>query len=218
MARRSVNTSVSTNLLTNTFGSRAAAGTEHDAFRRRNNVQTNFSGPVYVTEEVYVPCCGCSAPVNAVERVPVGTSWYHPQCLRCHVCSKQSRTIAYFEVNGAPLCANCYTAAGGAAQRDSRIAGGGSSGRPSFLAEHNLLTLSNGVKLDTRTTTVRQAVLMERQAIVTSHNPNIVLALPPISNNNNSNARRKSSVSPQRGGGTPAIGSRSPTLAIMHNY
>lgn len=177
-----------TNLLTCTFRSRTTASSEHETFRKRNHIQSNYSGPVFVTEEIYVPCTACLAPVNAVERVPVGASWYHPQCLHCQICKKGNRATAFYSVNGAPVCGTCHGAGGFAAKPDRR----------SFLQDHNVLTLSNGVRLDPRTTTVRQAILMERQAVCTTRDTNFTLALPPIRNGSASPhpPKRNSSLTP----------------------
>lgn len=204
--------SVGTNMLTNTFRSRATATSENEIFRKRNNVQTNYCGPVFVSEEVYVPCAACSAPVNAVERVPVGKSWYHPNCLHCHICKIQSRTLAFYAVNGFPLCVNCYGAGGGnfsGPKNDHRISSS------SFLADNNLLTLSNGVRLDARTSTMRQLTLMEKQAVVVANDPNVVLALPPISSLPPNRRESASRASPPRiGDSNSQLRLESPAAAL----
>lgn len=76
-------------------------------FRERNRVASSYRGPVYVVEDIYVPCATCHAPVDPVSRVPVGSLYFHPRCLRCSVCNMPAATQAFAEVVGQPVCADC---------------------------------------------------------------------------------------------------------------
>jgi hypothetical protein len=77
------------------------------AFRRRNHVSDTYRGPVYVVEDIYVPCALCRAPVDPVSRIPVGRLHFHPRCLRCSLCDKPAKDQAFAERNGQPVCAEC---------------------------------------------------------------------------------------------------------------
>jgi hypothetical protein len=85
-----------------------AINVEHAQFMTRNKVDPTFSGPVFSTETIYVPCGYCGTPVDPVARVPVGRMFFHPHCLRCAICGKvQSRTLPFVARQGQPVCQNC---------------------------------------------------------------------------------------------------------------
>lgn len=78
-------------------------------FRTRNHVATTFRGPVFVVEDVYVPCALCRTPVDPVTRIPVGAVYFHPRCLRCSLCDAPAGTMPFASVNDQPVCATCNT-------------------------------------------------------------------------------------------------------------
>lgn len=81
---------------------------EHAQFLTRNKVDPRYSGPVFTTETIYVPCGYCGTPVDPVSRVPVGRMFFHPHCLRCAICNKvQSRTLPFVARQGQPVCQSC---------------------------------------------------------------------------------------------------------------
>jgi hypothetical protein len=93
-------------LLTHKYESEISASQE--GFMMRNHVAPTYHGPVFVVEDVWVPCSLCNAPVDPVVRIPVGKQWFHPQCLRCAVCARPSRTDAFRSVKGQPVCSDCF--------------------------------------------------------------------------------------------------------------
>lgn len=81
---------------------------EHAQFLTRNRIDPRYSGPVFTTETIYVPCGYCGTPVDPVCRVPVGRMFFHPHCLRCAICNKvQSRTLPFVARQGQPVCQHC---------------------------------------------------------------------------------------------------------------
>ena len=85
-----------------------SCNSEHAQFLTRNKVDPTYSGPVFSTETIYVPCGYCGTPVDPVSRVPVGRMFFHPHCLRCAICNKvQSRTLPFVARQGQPVCQNC---------------------------------------------------------------------------------------------------------------
>lgn len=92
-------------LLSNKYGT--ATGIQQERYLARNKVAPSFKGALFVVEDVWVPCSQCHAPVDPVVRIPVGKLWFHPQCLRCSICSKPSRTQIFQSVNEQPVCADC---------------------------------------------------------------------------------------------------------------
>lgn len=82
-------------------------GPQQERFLARNHVAPTYKGPVFVVEDVWVPCSHCRAPVDPVVRIPVGKLVFHPQCLRCVVCQRPSRTDMFHSVGGQPVCHDC---------------------------------------------------------------------------------------------------------------
>jgi hypothetical protein len=76
-------------------------------FRERNRVASNYRGPVYVVEDIYVPCALCRAPVDPVTRIPIGRIYFHPQCVRCAVCGRAAGSSVFVEAEGQPVCQMC---------------------------------------------------------------------------------------------------------------
>jgi hypothetical protein len=74
----------------------------------RNQVAPTYHGALFVVEDVWVRCNLCNAAVDPVVRIPVGKQWFHPQCLRCAVCSRPSKTDAFRSVKGQPVCSDCF--------------------------------------------------------------------------------------------------------------
>lgn len=83
-------------------------GEEHAAFRLRNNVSQNYRGPIYVVEDVHVPCHACGGPVDPVRRVPVGSLFFHESCVKCYLCGRRSGVAGlYLQVDRQAVCACC---------------------------------------------------------------------------------------------------------------
>ncbi|GET92022.1 hypothetical protein, conserved [Leishmania tarentolae] len=81
---------------------------EYAEYRHRNKVNANYRGPLYVVEDVYVPCSSCGGPVDPVSRVPVGSLFFHQGCLRCCLCGcRAGITGLYVEVNRQAVCGEC---------------------------------------------------------------------------------------------------------------
>jgi hypothetical protein len=183
-----------TNLLSSNFT--RAGGPENSGFRNRNRIADSYHGPVHVVEDVQVLCAACFSPVNPVERVPVGPNFYHPQCLRCELCSRSSRTTVFRDVDGTPLCNSCYGSGGGA-----RAVGRNNNQHKALVAHRtsHQHTLSSGLRLDTRSCTPRQAMLLERQTAFLQGDPNLLIdnRLPSSMATRQSSARR-GSQSPQK--------------------
>ena len=93
-------------LLTSTF--KHGESSEHQSYRERNKIASGWSGPVFVVEDVWVPCRHCTGPVDPVVRVPVGSHFYHPQCLRCAICEKPSKAQIFKAMKGYPVCQDCF--------------------------------------------------------------------------------------------------------------
>ena len=179
-----------TNLLSSTF--KGGSGVDNSGFRSRNRVAESYHGPVHVVEDVQVLCGSCFGPVNAVERVPVGQNFYHPQCLRCELCSRSSRTTVFREVNGSPLCNSCYGTGG------ANAVGRNNAQHQQAIAYRNAhqQTLSSGLRLDMRSSTPRKTLLIERQTAFLLGDPNLLVdtRLPAIAGA----ASRRPSAAPKR--------------------
>jgi hypothetical protein len=96
---------MSSSLLSNKYT--ANVGPEQQSFLRRNKVAQSYKGAVFAIEDVWVPCANCRAPVDPVQRIPVGSLWFHPSCLRCTICQLPSRTNVFHAVEQQPVCAEC---------------------------------------------------------------------------------------------------------------
>ncbi|KAG5495240.1 hypothetical protein JKF63_02295 [Porcisia hertigi] len=74
----------------------------------RNGISSNYRGPVYVVEDVCVPCHACGSPVDPVRRVPVGSLFFHEACLHCYLCGRRTGVAGlYLQVDRQALCSDC---------------------------------------------------------------------------------------------------------------
>ncbi|KAG5469549.1 hypothetical protein LSCM1_02772 [Leishmania martiniquensis] len=81
---------------------------EHAEFRQRNKVGVNYHGPVYVVEDVCVPCNACGGPVDPVRRVPVGSLFFHEGCLHCFLCERRTGAAGlYLQADRRAVCSDC---------------------------------------------------------------------------------------------------------------
>ncbi|KAG5469194.1 hypothetical protein LSCM4_02592 [Leishmania orientalis] len=81
---------------------------EYAEYRKRNQVSLNYHGPVYVVEDVCVPCNACGAPVDPVRRVPVGSLFFHENCVRCYLCERRTGVAGlYLQVDRRAVCSDC---------------------------------------------------------------------------------------------------------------
>ncbi|CAG9580916.1 conserved hypothetical protein [Leishmania major strain Friedlin] len=81
---------------------------EHAEYRQRNKVNLNYRGPLYVVEDVYVPCNACGGPVDPVRRVPVGSLFFHEGCLHCYLCGRRTGVAGlYLQVDRQAVCSEC---------------------------------------------------------------------------------------------------------------
>ncbi|AIO01567.1 hypothetical protein LPMP_332760 [Leishmania panamensis] len=81
---------------------------EYAEYRERNNVRCNYRGPVYVVENVCVPCNACGSPVDPVRRVPVGSLFFHETCLHCFLCRRRTGVAGlYLQVDRQAVCSEC---------------------------------------------------------------------------------------------------------------
>ncbi|KAG5493698.1 hypothetical protein JIQ42_02072 [Leishmania sp. Namibia] len=81
---------------------------EYAEYRKRNQVSLNYHGPVYVVEDVWVPCNACGAPVDPVRRVPVGSLFFHENCVRCYLCERRTGVAGlYLQVDRRAVCSDC---------------------------------------------------------------------------------------------------------------
>ncbi|ESL11155.1 hypothetical protein TRSC58_01104 [Trypanosoma rangeli SC58] len=194
-------------------------GEEYMMFRERNRVSSNYTGPVFVVEDIHVMCAECGAPVDPVTRVPAGKLFFHPQCISCKLCGRVSIADAYFQAtsNGA-VCSEC--ASKGLAKwvlREGAAARGivpgaviGSLGEAVKLYDlkhkmeptnHSTLagavppTLVVGGATDRRSQTQKAFSLVQRQQYYTQNDNNII-CLPPASPKEGS---RASSMSRRQG-------------------
>lgn len=87
---------------------------EYMRFRRHYKVAPSYRGPIYVAENLMVPCTACLGPVDPISRVPVGKLFFHPGCIRCFLCDYRSLTDPYFQVGDQAVCSHC------AEKRDAR--------------------------------------------------------------------------------------------------
>ncbi|AYU82260.1 LIM domain containing protein [Leishmania donovani] len=81
---------------------------EHAEYRQRNKVNLNYRGPLYVVEDVCVPCNACGGPVDPVRRVPVGSLFFHEGCLQCYLCGRRTGVAGlYMQVDRQAVCSEC---------------------------------------------------------------------------------------------------------------
>eukprot|EP00796_Vickermania_ingenoplastis_P010572 gene10572-7342_t len=80
---------------------------EYTRFRRHYKVSPSYRGPIYVAEDVMVPCVACGGPLDPISRVPVGRLFFHPNCVECFLCGLKSLTEPYFQVGDRAVCSNC---------------------------------------------------------------------------------------------------------------
>jgi hypothetical protein len=81
---------------------------EHAEFRARNKVRSSYRGPVYTVEDVSVPCHACGGPVDPVARVPVGSLFFHVNCVECYLCGRRSGVTGLFvQVDRRAICSEC---------------------------------------------------------------------------------------------------------------
>jgi hypothetical protein len=140
-------------------------------FRQRNHVAPSYRGPVYVVEDIYVPCALCRAPVDPVTRIPVGRLYFHPRCLRCSVCDKPAKDQAFAERNGQPVCNECSTR-GFAPRRE--LASSQFSTRGAWES-HSRSTTMHGSRTPISAMTERRLALEERQRALLLGDTNIRL-------------------------------------------
>lgn len=96
----------------------------------RNQVAPTYHGALFVVEDVWVRCDLCKAAVDPVVRIPVGKQWFHPQCLRCAVCARPSKTDAFRSVKGQPVCSDCFQRGFDKALGNNGVGARGSSNLP----------------------------------------------------------------------------------------
>ncbi|CUG22206.1 Hypothetical protein, putative [Bodo saltans] len=120
----------------------------------RNQVAPTYHGALFVVEDVWVRCDLCRAAVDPVVRIPVGKQWFHPQCLRCAVCSRPSKTDAFRSVRGQPVCSDCFNRGFDKALGGNGARAGGSllppASRGSSRASSRALTTASGASLTPR--------------------------------------------------------------------
>ncbi|CBZ30072.1 conserved hypothetical protein [Leishmania mexicana MHOM/GT/2001/U1103] len=81
---------------------------EHAAYRQRNKVNPNYRGPLYVVEDLCVPCNACGGPVDPVRRVPVGSLFFHEGCLHCYLCGRRTGVAGlYLQLDRQAICSEC---------------------------------------------------------------------------------------------------------------
>ncbi|ORC87213.1 uncharacterized protein TM35_000231840 [Trypanosoma theileri] len=194
---------------------------EYMAFRTRNGVSPNYTGPVHVVENVYVACAACSAPVDPVTRVPAGRLFFHPQCIRCKLCGKSSLTEAYFPaMYNAAICSECAVRGlGPCVSREAAVARGIIPGavcgnlatairrhdRQRSVQPINQSTLEGVVPPtlsipplhNRRNSTHGTMALIRRQQYYTQ-NDNNILCLPPAASTSDSVERSRSSSTSQK--------------------
>jgi hypothetical protein len=153
-------------------------GAEQEGFNLRNKVAQTYKGPVFVVEDVWVPCSRCRTPVDPVVRIPVGKMWFHPQCLRCVVCEKPSRTQIFHAVHDQPVCVDCVNR--GFAKTVPKLSRSQIESLPRLAAR----SVSPRPAIacytpDPRSTTRKQLQLMERQQMSAVVDRNILLLMAP---------------------------------------
>lgn len=80
---------------------------EYTRFRRHYQVSPSYKGPIYVAEDVMVPCVACGGPLDPIQRVPVGKLFFHRHCVECYLCGLKSLTEPYFQVGDRAVCTSC---------------------------------------------------------------------------------------------------------------
>ncbi|KPA84338.1 hypothetical protein ABB37_02342 [Leptomonas pyrrhocoris] len=81
---------------------------EHAEFRAKNRIRSSYRGPVYTVEDVCVLCHACGGPVDPVRRVPVGSLFFHENCLQCYLCGRRQGTAGlYMQVDRQAVCCTC---------------------------------------------------------------------------------------------------------------
>ncbi|KPI86048.1 hypothetical protein ABL78_4886 [Leptomonas seymouri] len=81
---------------------------EYTEFRAKNRVRSSYRGPVFTVEDVCVACHTCGGPVDPVTRVPVGSLFFHVNCLQCYLCGRREGTAGhYVQVDRQAVCSEC---------------------------------------------------------------------------------------------------------------